>query len=203
MSAPINCLNDSEEEELGALIYKSSQTAKKFLGLNSSAPAGGESNTKKRAGPPADDCPVKNEGCKVIHESSFRYSLLSSSKKLKWERPPMKLSVLEIISSGKAIKVAKSSSSITSHIASIRYNSRRASHRLASNEATEPEPEHCSSTASATLPSLSSMYCTVINDGRKSAEKERTYTDKKGREFVITQSAGKSKSTSTFANQNS
>ena len=103
----------------------------------------------------------------------------------------------------KQSQVAKSSSSITSHIARRIYNSRRASHSLASNEATEPEPEYFSSTASATPPSLSSMYCTVINDGRKSAEKERTYTDKKGREFVITQSAGKSKSTSTFANQNS
>ena len=137
MSAPINCLNDSEEEELGALIYKSSQTAKKFLGLNSSAPAGGESNTKKRAGPPADDCPVKNEGCKVIHESSFRYSLLSSSKKLKMgEAPDETFCTGDNILQDKQSQVAKSSSSITSHIASIRYNSRRASHRLASNEAT-------------------------------------------------------------------
>ena len=226
MSAPINYLNDSEEEELGALIYKSSQTAKKLLGLGSSASASassGASNTKKRNASPSDDCPARNEGCKLIHERSVRYSLRSSSKKLKVEEatdgsskskctgndmlqqkqsqasefkfkwaPSDSESDNEDDASDDEYPAEQSASTITSHTAgrSRRYNLRRASRRQASNEATEPEL--ISSAASTTPPSLSATNCAVINeDGRSAEEMEGTYTDIKGREFVIKRIAGK------------
>lgn len=217
MSAQTNYLNDSEEEELGALIYKSSQTAKKFL----VGASGASQHSKKRDDPPAGDFPVRKEGGKVICESASRCSLRSAAKKLKVEEATDGSSKCtgdnmpqQTQSQASEFKWASSepepepesdneddssedeypaepSSSITSHTASKRYNLRRASHRQASNEATEPEPERISSTASTTPPSLSSTYCAVINEDRKSAEKEGTYTDGKGREFVIKRFAGK------------
>ena len=87
---------------------------------------------------------------------------------------------------------AEPSSYIASYTAGRRYNLRRGSRRQASNEATEPEPELISSAASTTPPSLSPMYCAVINEDGKSAEEiEGTYTDRKGRDFVIERIAGK------------
>ena len=214
MSAPINYLNDSEEEELGALIYKSSQTAKKFLGLGSSTSAsesGGASNTKKRAGPrtSADDCPARNEGCKLIHERSFHYSLRSGSSKctgesvlqqtqsqaseFKWASSDSESGNEDDSSDEEYPAEPEPSSPITSHSTSKRYNLRRASNRHARNEATGPEPERISSAASTAPPSLSSTYCAVINEDGKSAEEkmEGTYTDRKGRDFVIERCAGK------------
>ena len=215
MSAQTNHLNDSEEEELGALIYKSSKTAKKFL-LEAS---GASQHSKKRVAPPSDDCPVRKEGGKLIHESSFRYSPRSASKKLKVGETTdgsSKCTGDNIMSQQKQSQAsefkwasselgsdneddssdneypAEPSSYIASYTAGRRYNLRRASRRQASNEATEPEPELISSAASTTPPSLSPMYCAVINEDGKSAEEiEGTYTDIKGREFVIKQIAGK------------
>jgi hypothetical protein len=212
MSAQTNHLNDSEEEELGTLIYKSSQTAKNFLLEASSA----SQHSKKLYAPPSDDCPVRKEGGKLIQEISFRYSLRSASKKLKMGEATDGSSKCtgdnipqQKQSQASGFKLApesdnkddssddeyfgKPSSSITSHATNERYNLRlrRASHRQASNEATEPEPEYLSSAASASPPSLSSTYCAVTSEEEKSAEKEGTYTDRKGRVFVIKQIAGK------------
>ena len=218
MSAQTNHLNDSEEEELGALIYKSSKTAKKFL-LEAS---GASQHSKKRVAPPSDDCPgVRKEGGKLIHESSFRYSPRSASKKLKvgettdgsskctgdnimpqqkqsqasefkWASSDSESDNEDDSSDEEYPAEPEPSSSITSHSTSKRYNLRRASNRHARNEATGPEPELISSAASTTRSSLSSMYCAVINEDGKSAEEmEGTYTDRKGRDFVIERCAGK------------
>ena len=183
-------LVDSEEEELGALIYKSSQTAKKFRDVPADPP---------------DDSPASdrvNED-EAIHERSSRYSLRSASKKLKvdyaeyatgessseFEAAPK--SDDEDNSVDECLVKPSSSLFIAQRIVSKRHNTRRAPPRQANKEGAEPKSEYISSTSSTTLQTLSSSYCTVIDKGEKSSKKEGTYTTNIGKNYVVKRFSGK------------